>query len=323
MKRFGILLWVSLLFFQYAKAQTPALAVGDYAPQLKVEKWLKGGNFNGLEKGKVYIVDLWATWCVPCIASMPHLSGLQQQYKSDGLEVIGITMEDNYGNTLQKIESFVQKRDSIMNYDVALVPVAINKDSLQGIFVHPWMQQLGYMNLPIAFLIDRNGRIAYIGDPLTMDGPLKQIINNNYNLSSLRKEYFERLQAGKVVDTFSKAIKENDINLAIASGNRLLHSFKNVKPNSYLILAADVVGMKGKINRQLLDIALTAVKRAIVETQFESPGLFDLLASVYAAKGDYFTAVYSEKLAISLSEGEMRENQMKNLHRYIDLLKDH
>ena len=52
-------------------------------------------------------------------------------------------------------------------------------------------------------------------------------------------------------------------------------------------------------------------------SQFESPGYLDLLATVYAAKGDYFQAVVTEKLAVSVSEGAMKDNQMKNVEKYL------
>lgn len=49
------------------------LKAGDPAPPLKIEKWLKSGPIERFEKGKVYVLEFWATWCPPCIASMPHL----------------------------------------------------------------------------------------------------------------------------------------------------------------------------------------------------------------------------------------------------------
>ena len=74
-----------------AKAEAKKkLAVGDRAPALTVEKWVKGEPVTGFEKGKTYVVEFWATWCGPCIASMPHLSALQKEYK-DKVTIIGVT----------------------------------------------------------------------------------------------------------------------------------------------------------------------------------------------------------------------------------------
>ena len=75
----NFLLLTQIVSAQVNKTQSLLLAVGDNAPELKIEKWIKGGGFDRLEKGKVYVIDMWATWCVPCIAGMPHLTKLQQK----------------------------------------------------------------------------------------------------------------------------------------------------------------------------------------------------------------------------------------------------
>lgn len=45
------------------------------------------------QKGNVYVVEFWATWCQPCIAGMPHLSRLQEKYAKDGVFIISVTNE--------------------------------------------------------------------------------------------------------------------------------------------------------------------------------------------------------------------------------------
>ena len=56
--------------------QSPSLIIGDPAPSLHVGKWIKGSPIQRFERGKIYVIEFWATWCRPCIAAMPRLSAL-------------------------------------------------------------------------------------------------------------------------------------------------------------------------------------------------------------------------------------------------------
>jgi cytochrome c biogenesis protein CcmG/thiol:disulfide interchange protein DsbE len=92
-------------------------------------------------RGKVVLLDFWATWCDPCREEIPHLVELQQRYGDRGLQIIGISMDDS----IEPVRPFYQQFH--MNYPVAMGTAKTGE--LYG----------GVLGLPITFLIDRDGRI--------------------------------------------------------------------------------------------------------------------------------------------------------------------
>ena len=60
------------------------------APPLKVAEWVKGNKVAAFEPGKTYVVEFWATWCGPCLATIPHLTELAHKYKDKGVQFIGV-----------------------------------------------------------------------------------------------------------------------------------------------------------------------------------------------------------------------------------------
>jgi cytochrome c biogenesis protein CcmG, thiol:disulfide interchange protein DsbE len=92
-------------------------------------------------RGKVILLDFWATWCVPCREETPHFVDLQQKYGGEGLQIIGVSMDDS----ADPVRTFYQQFH--MNY-----PVVMGTADVGGAYG-------GVLGLPIAFLIDREGRI--------------------------------------------------------------------------------------------------------------------------------------------------------------------
>jgi len=64
--------------------------LGKPAPKLTVKAWMNGEVAEADTKGKIVVYDFWATWCRPCIASIPHTNELAQKYAPMGVKVVGI-----------------------------------------------------------------------------------------------------------------------------------------------------------------------------------------------------------------------------------------
>jgi len=115
-------------------------------------------------RGKVVLLDFWATWCEPCKAEIPHFVDLQNHYGSQGLQIIGLSMDDDE----QAARDFYQHYK--MNYPVALASSRITD------------QYGGVLGLPITFAIDRQGRIVsrHIGatDPAVFESEVKKLLGN-------------------------------------------------------------------------------------------------------------------------------------------------
>ena len=68
---------------------------GKPMPALQVADWINGGITADAIKGKVVVVDLYATWCGPCMAAIPHNNELLKKYKEKGLVIIGVCTSKN------------------------------------------------------------------------------------------------------------------------------------------------------------------------------------------------------------------------------------
>src|SRR5580693_3675651 len=96
----------------------PSLNFGDPAPPLQELTWLKGKPLERFEMGKVYVVEFWATWCIPCIAAMPRLSKLARKYKKK-IVVIGIDVLEEKTTPMNMVKAFVDSMGHRIKFPVA------------------------------------------------------------------------------------------------------------------------------------------------------------------------------------------------------------
>ncbi len=113
-------------------------------------------------KGKVVLLDFWATWCAPCRSEIPKFVSWQKQYGSQGLQVIGISMDDD----AKPVRAFMQQFG--IDY-----PVAVGDAKLAD-------QYGGVLGLPVTFVIGRDGQIYHkhvgLTDLALLEGEIKQLL---------------------------------------------------------------------------------------------------------------------------------------------------
>lgn len=136
-----------MLYFGYSKARqgaslTSHLKVSSAAPDFSLES-LDGKTTRLSDyRGKAVLLNFWATWCGPCKIEMPWFVDFQKQYGSQGLQIVGVAMDDASKEDIGKFA-----KDMGVNY-----PILIGKEAVGD-------QYGGVPALPESFLIARDGKI--------------------------------------------------------------------------------------------------------------------------------------------------------------------
>ena len=114
-------------------------------------------------RGRVVLLNFWATWCAPCQVEIPRFIEWQSKYQADGLTVVGVSMDDDS----EPVKSFVHKRG--LNY-----PVVLGDEKLG-------LAYGGILGLPVTYLIDRNGivRGRYPGEThlTAMEAAIRRLLH--------------------------------------------------------------------------------------------------------------------------------------------------
>ena len=117
-----------------------------YADESMMFSKLSFPNLEGHEvsmtefRGKVVLLNFWATWCPPCVKEMPSMELLRHKYKDQGFEVVAI----NAGEDTETVEAFLLERDLTF-------PIILDKRGVS-------FMALGIKGLPMSFLLNKEGR---------------------------------------------------------------------------------------------------------------------------------------------------------------------
>lgn len=115
-------------------------------------KTLSGKDFDIKQyKGKVVLVDFWATWCGPCIAELPNVKEMYDAYHDKGFEVIGISLDDNRDSLVEFIK----------NRDLKWETIFFDEPENQG-WENPIANHYGITGIPAVFLVNQEGNVVHL-----------------------------------------------------------------------------------------------------------------------------------------------------------------
>lgn len=139
-------------------------------------------NVSGLERGRlknrdfpgdVLVVDLWATWCPPCREALPHFAELSKQFKGEGVQVIGVSMDNPENPSAAREAVLAVKNEQKLDFPIGLGDTSVT-DQLPG-------KQL----LPTTVFVDRSGNVRYIATG----------VQDVYRLSAIAKMLVDESEA--------------------------------------------------------------------------------------------------------------------------------
>jgi len=214
-------LGLAILMSSVSMARAEDLTIGSKAPKLDIEHWVSNGHdkFKPVQKfeaGKVYVVEFWATWCGPCVMSMPHLAATQEKYADKGVQLISVSDED-----LDTVEGFLEKPvrgaakdDSENTYAKLTSAYCLTTDPDKSVY-EDYMDAAGQNGIPTCFIVGKTGLIEWIGHPMQMDEPLDQLVEDKWDREVYLAEFKKKQQFDLLMAKVSRPMQTGNVKAAL------------------------------------------------------------------------------------------------------------
>ncbi len=328
-----------------AKAQDkPKLTIGNKAPELRYGKWLKGSPIKEYEKGRLYLFEFWATWCGPCIASMPHLSEFARERKHEA-SVIAVniwekTGDKPYESAWPKVARFVEQMGSKMDFSV----ITDSKDQFMG---NNWMKAAGHEGIPTTIMV-KDGIILWMGHPIELDSVVNLVQSGKYDPVASKKAQEEKDRISdsitapfkKVFGRYEALVKEKKYQEAVSvmdsamansgpeySGTygffkfqvmiehlnedaamEFVRKWQSTKPG-YTGSVAAVIARKKGLKKSTYEYSIDIFNSMLSNPQMPPPAAYNEIANAYANMGDYKKAVESLEKGIKAGKELLKEGK--------------
>lgn len=335
-----------------AAEKLPTLMVGDKAPALQVEEWIKGEGVEAFKPGQVYMVEFFGSWCGACFESLPAVSALREKY--DGkVRVLAVSIreggpkdEDYTDATRAKVREFVKVNGERMRFTVGYDGGAKRSRTA-------WTDAAEQSGVPTAFVVDGAGRIAYIGHPAVerCGQVLEALVAGTFDMGDAKEKYATKIREerefkrarklfedGKVDDSltaFDALVKKSpkwgrtisfekyqnlvqakryDAALKEAAESLDTHHLDSLGGLS--VLTNTLLTMPAEFAERANALALRAARRAIEGNTENYPGPHSDLAGVYWKMGQREEAIASQRKAVELAPAEWKKNFEPKLREY-------
>jgi len=257
-----------LLVLASCTASQPRLTIGDPAPPLTVSNWVKGDPVEVRQvaaqqtpEQDVVVLEFWATWCGPCVGAIPHVTKLQQLYSDKGVRIVGVSAFDE-GNTLKMVEDFVKKQGDKMGYGIAFDK---EKTTYQA-----YMKAARQNGIPTSFIVDRSGRLAWIGHPMSMDKPLEKIVSGQFDIEIAKQTFtikedinqaYMKMRWGKVLRHADRWIEIDPQDPSPWMTKFRVHDRQLSEPTKAIASAKKAIALMGDDHEQLSKVATSLIRK--------------------------------------------------------------
>lgn len=263
-----VVLTLTLATSIHASAAGPESRIGKQAPPLGVQDWLGGDPIPSFEPGHIYVVELWATWCEPCVASFPKVVEAQAQYAPKKVHFAAVSAESpgDVRRFLRRKRADGKRWSEFLNFSIGADP----DGSFQRDYFHAFRQQA----LGATFIIGRDGTLQWIGVPrenhAAFQEALDKIVSGKWNAAEFAGDFAEglqrRAQLQKLEAKLNMALNQNDEGRA-DSATEEIKSVAGSDPE-FPIAAMFLLAQSGKWD------ASVALGEHILETcKLDVPGL--------------------------------------------------